>query len=390
MFNIIILGIVSLLTDVSTEMVYPLLPLFLTTRLGASPAIVGLIEGIAESLASLLKVFSGYISDRFGRRKPLAILGYGSSTVGKIILYIAGSWPVVLLARVVDRFGKGIRTAPRDALIADSANEDMRGRAYGLHRTLDTLGASLGVFLAYYFVTTYKGEFSRVFLWAMVPAILGVAALFFARETTGFRETAGESAVSSEMASSKAKLPSFNWAKLDRRLKGFLIVVFIFALGNSSNQFLLLRAKDMHFSASDVLLTYLAYNLVYSLLSYPAGRLSDQIGRKLLLVAGYAMYGLVYMGFAFADASWQIWLLFAAYGAHIALTEGIEKALIADIAPVELRATTIGLHATLVGIGLFPASLLAGLLWNAFGPQATFCFGGIMGLLAALGIWVVV
>lgn len=417
MFNIIILGIVSLLTDVSTEMVYPLLPLFLTTRLGASPAIVGLIEGIAESLASLLKVFSGYISDRFGRRKPLAILGYGSSTAGKIILYLAGSWPMVLLARVVDRFGKGIRTAPRDALIADSANKEMRGRAYGLHRTLDTLGASLGVFLAYYFMTTYKGEFSRVFLWAMVPAILGVAVLFFARETAGRQEKAGEVAASSEAASGmasrmnapeadashtevsgqrktgfsgKAKLPSLSWSRLDRRLRGFLIVVFIFALGNSSNQFLLLRARNLHFSASDVLLTYLVYNLVYSLLSYPAGRLSDQIGRKTLLVAGYAMYGLVYIGFAFANASWQIWLLFAAYGSYIALTEGVEKALVADIAPVELRATTIGLHATLVGIGLFPASLLAGLLWNAFGPQATFYFGGIMGLLAAIGIWVVV
>ncbi|HHV62158.1 MAG TPA: MFS transporter [Firmicutes bacterium] len=378
MFNIIILGIVSLLTDVSTEMVYPLLPIFLTTRLGASPAIVGLIEGIAESLASLLKVFSGYISDRFGRRKPLAILGYGSSTLGKIVLYLAGSWPMVLVARIVDRFGKGVRTAPRDALIADSSDPATRGRAYGLHRTLDTLGAAAGVLLAYYFMTVYKGDFSRVFLWAMVPAILGVCALCFVREVPSRRGDAGQS------------FPSFKWSKLDRRLKGFLVVVFLFALGNSSNQFLLLRARNLGFTPASVLLIYFAYNVAYSLLSYPAGRLSDKMGRKSLLVAGYATYGLVYVGFALASARWHIWALFVAYGFYIALTEGVEKALVADIAPGELRATTIGLHATLVGIGLLPASLLAGLLWNAFGPQATFYFGGLMGLLAAVGIWIVV
>ncbi|NPV53735.1 MAG: MFS transporter [Firmicutes bacterium] len=389
MFNIIILGIVSLLTDVSTEMVYPLLPLFLTTRLGASPAIVGLIEGIAESLASLLKVFSGYVSDRFGRRKPLAILGYGSSTIGKIVLYLAGSWPMVLLARIIDRFGKGVRTAPRDALIADSSDPSTRGRAYGLHRALDTLGAALGVLLAYYFMTAYKGDFSKVFLWAMVPATLGVCALFFAREAREERE-AGKAREALAERGPEQVGGWINWSKLDRRLKGFLVVVFLFALGNSSNQFLLLRARNLGFNPASVLLIYFAYNVAYSLLSYPAGRLSDKIGRKSLLVAGYAMYGLVYVGFALASARWHIWALFVAYGFYIALTEGVEKALVADIAPGELRATTIGLHATLVGIGLLPASLLAGLLWNVFGPQATFYFGGLMGLLAAVGIWIVV
>ncbi len=434
---------VSLLTDISTEMVYPLLPLFLTTRLGATPAIVGLIEGIAESLASLLKVFSGYLADLFGRRKPLAILGYGSSTVGKVVLYLAGSWPAVLAARVIDRFGKGVRTAPRDALIADSSTPETRGRAYGLHRTMDTLGAAVGVLLAYYFITTYKGDYSRVFLWAMVPAFLGVAVLFLARETrardaasgsigAGAGTTAqgavpndadtgvgagagahgndggeaggdagtdaGTGASSRPEAGSETpvpavrrrKLPSFQWSRLDRRLRGFLVVVFIFALGNSSNQFLLLRAGNLGFGPAAVLLVYFVYNMVYSMLSYPAGRLSDKIGRKTLLVAGYATYGLVYLGFAFAKASWHVWALFGVYGAYIALTEGIEKALVADIAPQDLRATTIGLHATLVGIGLLPASLLAGFLWNLFGPQATFIFGGVMGLVAAVGIWAVV
>ncbi|MGE5592730.1 MAG: MFS transporter [Betaproteobacteria bacterium] len=415
MFNVIILGVVSLLTDISTEMVYPLLPLFLTTRLGATPAVVGLIEGIAESLASLLKVFSGYLADLFGRKKPLAILGYGSSAVGKVVLYLAGSWPAVLVARVIDRFGKGIRTAPRDALIADSSTPETRGRAYGLHRALDTLGAATGVLLAYYFITAYKGDYGHVFLWAMMPAFLGMAVLFLARET---RVEADETAVGaggpgdagggagagagdytgSEERTDPHSIPavrrrkplSLQWSKLDRRLRGFLIVVFLFALGNSSNQFLILRAGDLGFGPAKVLLVYFLYNVVYSVLSYPAGRLSDRIGRKTLLVAGYAMYGLVYLGFAFATAPWHVWTLFSIYGAYIALTEGVEKALVADIAPVPLRATTIGLHATLVGVGLLPASLLAGFLWNLFGPQATFLFGGMMGLLAAVGIWVVV
>ncbi len=387
MFNIIVLGIASLLTDVSTEMVYPLLPLFLTARLGASPAIVGIIEGIAESLASLLKVFSGHVSDRLGRRKPLAIFGYASSTVGKVVLYVAGSWPVVLLARVIDRFGKGVRTAPRDALIADSSAPEARGRAYGLHRAMDTLGASVGVLLAYRFLTTHGNDYSRVFLWAMAPAAMGVAALFLVREV---RAGDAQTAAASVSPAPRPSLPRFQWSRLDRRLRSFLIIVFVFALGNSSNQFLLLRAADLGLGPATVLLVYFLYNAIYSLLSYPIGRLSDRIGRKAVLVAGYATYGLVYLGFALARAPWHIWALFATYGAYIAFTEGVEKALVADIAPVELRATTIGLHATLVGIGLLPASMLAGFLWNLLGPAATFAFGSVMGLVSAVGIWLVV
>lgn len=377
MFNIVILGIVSLFTDISSEMVYPLLPLFLTTRLGAGPAVLGLIEGIAESLASLLKVFSGYISDKVGRRKPLTILGYSSSTLGKVFLFLAGSWWWVLGGRVVDRFGKGIRTAPRDALIADAAQPETRGRAFGLHRALDTLGAAIGVLLAYYFLTRYEGDYRTVFAYSLIPAALGIVFLFIIREKKVGTEERG-------------KVLSFKWSTLNRKLKAFLVVVFIFTLGNSSNQFLLLRAKDAGFDAGVVILLYLVYNMVYAFLSYPAGRLSDKIGRKSLLVVGYSFYGLVYIGFAMVrDTSW-LWPLFGLYGVYVALTEGVEKALVADVAPPELRATTIGLHATLVGIGLLPASLLAGLLWNFFGASAPFYFGGVAGLVAAVGIWLVV
>lgn len=376
MYNIIILGLTSLLTDISSEMVYPLIPLYLTAQLGATPAVVGLIEGIAESLASLLKVFSGYWSDKVGRRKPLAIAGYSSSTLGKIFLFFSTSWSWVLWGRVADRFGKGIRTAPRDALIAESSDPDKLGRAYGLHRAMDTLGASIGVILGYYFLTTYRGDFRPVFLFALIPAVLGVAVLFLAREQK--RE-----------ASLTRRPPSLNWWALDARLRAFLVVVFLFTLGNSSNQFLLLRAKNLGFSDSTVILLYLTYNLVYSIFSYPAGRVSDRLGRRSVLVAGYLAYALVYLGFAVVFHPTALWYLFGLYGVYSAFTEGVEKALVAEIAPADKKATLIGLHATLVGIGLLPASLMAGLLWNLFGPRAPFYFGSLMAALAALGLYLV-
>ncbi|MBI4972337.1 MAG: MFS transporter [Candidatus Omnitrophica bacterium] len=374
MFNIIILGITSLLTDISSEMVYPVLPVYLITRLGASPAILGIIEGIAESLASLVKVFSGYFSDKIKKRKPFTILGYASSTLGKFFLFISSSWAHVLAARVVDRFGKGIRTAPRDALIAESSKAGKRGAAFGLHRAMDTLGASLGVFWAYILITRYQGDFKNIFLFSLIPACLGVLFLFFVREKK------------KEIDIPQQKL-QFKWRTLDKRLKLFLVFTFIFTLGNSSNQFLLLRAKNLGSPLARIILFYLVYNITYALVSYPAAWASDKIGRKKLLVLGYLFYGLVYLGFAVNKSLNAFWFLFAIYGLYIGFTEGVEKALITDIAPFNLRATTIGLHATLVGIGLFPASLLAGLLWKFFGPAAAFYFGGVMGIASSIGLW---
>jgi len=396
--NVPILGTTSLLTDISSEMVYPLLPLYLTTVLGVGPAIVGVIEGIAESLASLIKVLSGFFSDKLGRRKLLAILGYSSSPVGKLLLYFSTSWHWVLGGRIVDRFGKGIRTAPRDALIADSVPKDRKGRAYGLHRAMDTLGAAIGVVLAYYFFTTENQDYRAVFLYSLIPAAIGVFVLFFVREKRPAARPNIEAGGAPRCTrggeqgrTTKPREPKAGaWASLDRRLKGFLTVVFLFALANSSNQFLLLRAKNLGFSAATVLLLYLAYNVSYGLLSYPAGRLSDLVGRKPLLVLGYAFYGIVYLAFGFVRDPAYLWLLFPVYGIYIAMTEGVEKALVADLAPLELRATYIGLHATLTGVGLLPASILAGFLWKFGGPAAPFYFGGILGLLASLALWVVV
>ncbi len=386
MFNVIILGIASFLTDISTEMVYPLLPLYLTSaRIGASPAIVGLIEGLAESTASLLRVFSGYWSDRLQQRKSLAITGYTFSLIGKYFLYISTTWPLVLVGRLADRFGKGIRTAPRDALIADSSDPEHRGNAFGLHRALDTAGASVGVAVAYLLFVSQRDSFTSIFLASLFPAMLGIAALFFAREKLKPRAA---------VIAARSQEPWWRgvgarWRALDRRLKLFLVIVFIFALGNSSNEFLLLRAGNLGVNNATVILMYLAYNVVYALVSWPAGRLSDRVGRKSLLVVGYLTYGIVYFGFAIAS-SLQLWGLFATYGIYVAMTEGVEKAFVSDIAPTDLRATLIGLHATFTGIGLLPASLLAGFLWDAFGPSATFYFGGAMGALAAVALWLLI
>lgn len=376
MFNIILLGLVSFLTDVSSEMVYPLIPLFLTIQLGAGPAVIGVIEGLAESTASLLKVFSGVLSDRLGRRKPLAIAGYATSALSRVLFFLALSWGWVLGGRLADRLGKGVRTAPRDALIADSSDPRAYGLSFGLHRAMDTFGAVVGVVLAYFILRRAHLDFRAVFLYAIIPAALGVALLFFVREKRAKDPPA-------------TRRLSLSWRRLDPRLKAFLVIVFLFTLGNSSNQFLLLRAQNVGFQVRDVLLLYLIYVFVYGLAAYPAGRLSDRVGRRSLLVWGYLTYGMVYLGFALVRQPERLWPLFAAYGLYSAFTEGVEKALVAEIAPLQQRATLIGLHATLVGIGLFPASLLAGLLWTTVSPAAPFYFGGAIGILTALGLQVV-
>lgn len=360
-------------------MVYPLIPLYLAT-LGAQPAVLGLIEGFAESSASLLKVFSGAISDRLHRRKPIAILGYAGSTIGKLLLYLSRGWMLVFAGRMVDRIGKGIRVAPRDALIAESSVLGKRGRAFGIHRAFDTIGACVGVLIAI-IIVSYLGRgldragYQRIFLFSLIPALLGVVILFFARET--------------EVKTTARPLLKIGFKNLSPKLRSFLIIVSIFALGNSSNGFLLLRMRNLGWTTINILFLYFLYNFTYALFSYPFGRLSDRIGKKRPLVLGYLIYSVVYVGFALLNPQKGAgipWLLFGVYGLYSALTEGLEKALVADLAPEGQRATFIGLHATLVGIGLLPASLLAGGLWSIFGPRAPFFFGGFLGLAAGIGL----
>ena len=389
MWNIILLGIVSLLADISTEMVYPLIPLFLAA-VGAGPATLGLIEGSAEMLASLTKVVSGRRSDRTGRRKPLAMLGYGLSAAGKGLLALANAWPIILAGRLADRFGKGIRGAPRDALLAESISPEQRGRAFGLHRAMDTTGALIGVLIAYIVLTSAAqptaATYKRVFALSVLPAMLGLAVLLLVRER--YKTTSPPPSEPMAGPTSRSARLSAGWAQLDGRLKAFLLIALLFTLGNSSNQFLLLRAGQLGQSSGNIILLYGFYNAIYALLSYPAGRLSDRVGRRALLVAGYSIYGLVYLGFGLADGTMVLWPLFGLYGVYTAFTDGIEKALLVDLAPPDLKATVIGLHATITGVALLPASLLAGLMWDLLGPAAPFLLGGTVGLLSAAGLWI--
>ncbi|TAL38721.1 MAG: MFS transporter [Spirochaetes bacterium] len=378
--NVILMGLTSFFTDISSEMIYPLIQAFVTlvmasARTMAGP-ILGMIEGIAEATASILKVYSGYISDRLGRRKPLAIAGYGLSGASKLLYLFAGfGWPFILLARFFDRVGKGIRTAPRDALITESVNPAAKGKAFGFHRAMDYTGALLGVIVCYFISMEFIDPVSRtitsldafyvLFVISLIPAALGVLVLFPVREK---REPRKPGTVAR---------PRLSFKGLDRSLLIFFAAVFIFTLGNSSNQFLLLRSMDAGVSLPGVLVMYMLFNLVTSVLSTPLGSLSDRVGRTRIILAGYALYAFIYImfGFVSADTSGYLWLFWALYGVYYALTEGIEKALVADLAPAASRGTVMGLFGMLTGVGLLPASLIAGFLY-AWSPAAPFIFGG--------------
>lgn len=372
--NIILLGLVSLFVDMSTEMVYPLVPLFLTATLGASPAIVGIIEGIAESIASLLKVFSGYIGDVYHNKKRLAFAGYSAAVVYKIFLLLAASWPGVLVARVIDRTGKGIRTAPRDALVAQSSDGKKLGGSFGLHKMLDMAGSALGALLAFVFVATNFG-FHKAFLFSIIPAVIGILIIFAIREDKS-------SATTGEKLSLKG-------LKLNGKLKAYLAVIFIFCLGNSSNTFLLLKAQERGFSASQVMLLYLIFNVSTSVLAIPFGKLSDQYGRSKILIPGYLIYGLVYLGFALLSAKPAILVLFIAYGAYTALISGAERAFIVENSPAGFKGTILGLYGMFQGIGLLLSSIIAGLMWDKINSNAPFLFGGVIGLISALMILII-
>jgi len=374
MNNVILLGLVSFFADLSTEMVYPLIPLYLTTVFGVTPALIGLIEGIAESLASLLKVFSGYASDKYRRKKPLAFFGYAMGLVYKLALILAGSWGGVLAARVLDRFGKGIRTAPRDVLVNESSDPAKLGHSFGIHKAMDMAGSAAGILAAFVIMKAWQGEYAykRLFLLSCIPAVFSLIMFAFIKETGKKRDP-------------KAPLPIFSGLKnLDGRLKLYLVVVFLFTLGNSSNTFLLLKAGNVGFDPATVVLLYFLYNIVSSLMAIPFGRLSDRLGRKTLLVSGYLTFAVVYGLFAWAPNKGSIVFAFALYGFFTAMTAGVERAFISEIAPKELKGTMLGLHSTIVGVALLPASVIAGFLWTAFGAMVPFAFGSTLSFAAAV------
>lgn len=373
MWNILFLGLVSFFADISAEMVYPIIPLYLTSTFGATPALVGLIEGIAESLASLLKVFSGYISDRSQKKKRLAFFGYTTGLIYKIALILATSWVGILVARVIDRIGKGIRTSPRDVMVSESAPANQLGQAFGLHKALDMAGSAIGILLAYFIIqgnlntSTYK----TLFLVSMIPALIGLGLFAFIREQKNHPI--------------KTREPFWKRVgELDNNLKLYLLVAFIFTLGNSSNTFLLLRAKSVGFTDSSVILLYFLYNLSASLLAFPFGKRSDKVGRRRILILGYLVFAFVYLGFGFAYNQIMIVSCFLLYGLYTAMITGVERAYIAEISPSDLKGTMLGIHSTLVGIALLPASLIAGVLWDLFGAVVPFIFGSSLALLAAI------
>ena len=373
MINIIFIGLISFFADVSTEMVYPLIPLYLTGRFGASPALIGIIEGIAESIASLLKVFSGYLSDRYKKKKPIAFLGYSSGLFYKLALLLATSWFGILAARVIDRIGKGIRTAPRDVMVSDSADEKHIGKAFGIHKALDMAGSALGILLAFLFLIYYKqnGVYKNIFLYSMIPAVLSLIMFLFVKEKKEHRSTI-------------QRIPFWkNIAMLDRNLKLYILVAFLFTLGNSSNAFLLLRAKSTGFDDTTVVLLYFIYNITASLLSIPLGSLSDKVGRRKVLIGGYLTFAIVYLGFAFAFNQLFMIAMFVLYGLYTAMIAGVERAYISEIAPPALKGTMLGLHSTAVGVALLPASAIAGILWTTVGTKAPFFFGSLLSFLAA-------
>ncbi|HJP94862.1 MAG TPA: MFS transporter [Pyrinomonadaceae bacterium] len=378
--NVVAIGLVSLLNDASSEIIYPLLPVFLTMTLGASARAIGIIEGLAESISSLLKLFAGYLSDRLAKRKLLVVAGYSLASIARPLLAFAQSWTQVLAIRLTDRVGKGVRTAPRDAMIADTVNISQRGLAFGFHRAMDHAGAVIGPLIGYLlvvlFVANYgfptAGEFTRIFLIASVPAFMAVlVAIFFMRE-------------SPVQAPRGAEIPRFTLRGFDNNFKRFLLVLALFTLSNSSDSFLILRATNTGVSTAMVPLLWAAHHGSKVLSSLFGGDLSDRFGRKSLIVSGWALYAAVYAGFAFATSKASLWILFLIYGLYFGLAEGAEKALVADLVRPEQRGTAYGLYNLAFGITVFPASLLMGMIWDWKGPTTAFLVSAVMGATAAV------
>lgn len=374
--TVIALGAVSLLTDLSSEMIYPLLPVFLTTVLGAGPLAIGAIEGAAESVAALLKLASGWWSDRLPRRKPLVIAGYGMASIVRPLIGLAQGVGQVLAIRLIDRAGKGIRGSPRDALIADAVDPSQRGRAYGFHRAADHTGAVAGPIVAYALLTWGGVSLRTVFLLAALPAAAAMIALVF-----GVRESAREA--------SKSQAPNLAWSGLDRKFWSYLAVLLLFTLGNSTDALLILRATELGVPVALVPILWAVLHIVKAASSTPGGILSDRLGRRPLIISGWLVYAAVYLGFAYASATWHAWGLFIAYGLYFGLTEGVEKALVADLVPAAVRGAAFGWYNLTIGLAAFPASLIFGGLWQEFGAPTAFTAGASLAVVAALGLMLV-
>ena len=376
--NVIALGVVSFFTDVSSEIIYPLLPIFLSQVLGASAGAVGLIEGAAESTAALLKLASGWWSDRVRHRKPLVVAGYALATLARPLVAIAQSVGQVVAIRVSDRVGKGIRTSPRDALIADSVDPTIRGRAFGFHRASDHAGAVVGPLLAFALLKWEGISLRPLFLIAAIPGVIALVVLIVAVRD-----------VPRATPSSEAAVPDLT-TPLSRRFWAYLVVLLVFTLGNSTDAFLILRASQLGVTPALIPILWAMLHVIKSASSTPGGALSDRVGRKPPIVAGWAIYAAVYLLFGLATETWHAWALFAVYGVYFGLTEGVEKALVADLVPPTRRGAAFGWYNLAIGLAALPASLIFGALWDAQGPRTAFAFGAAAAAAATVGLLVVV
>jgi len=373
--NVFFLSLTSFLTDVSSEIIYPLLPIFLTAVLGAGVAFVGLVEGVAETTASLLKLFSGWLSDKIRKRKILVVMGYVLSSITRPLMAVAMAPWHVLAVRSVDRIGKGLRDSPRNALIADSCEPNEKGRSFGFNRAMDHGGAMLGSLIVFFLLLGVTKNYRLIFALAAIPALLPIIVMsFFTYEVTPARGI-------------KPNIPIHgmgNLAPFNKKFKFFLLAVFIFTLGNSSDAFLLLRAKNMGIGITFIPLLWFLLHVVKAFSSTPSGIISDKIGRKRVIVLGWVIYAIVYFGFGSAKTPFHVWALFAIYGLFYGLTEGVERALVSDLVSVGVRGTAYGTYNFIIGISAFPASLFMGILWQAFGPHAAFLFGAAMAFVASI------
>lgn len=369
--NVWVAGWVSFFMDVSSEMVYPLVPLFLSSTFGTSKSVIGLIEGIAEASASVLKLFSGVLADRFGKHKLLMGLGYGISTLSRPALALASGWGLVLTSRFVDRVGKGIRTAPRDAIIASSTPSANLGAAFGLHRAMDAAGAVVGPAIAILILALWEANYRLVFWLSILPGIAAVLliALYITPDKPDQRI---------------GKPISWSLRGFNRRFVQFLVVIGFFSLGNSSNAFLILKAQQGGMTPAWISVVYLVFNVAYALISVPSGMLGDRFGKPWVIVWGFSLFALVYAGLAVTNNPWPIAALFVLYGCYMGVTDGVQRAYLATLISEQQMATGFGLYHMVVGLAILPASVLAGFLWDHISPSAPFWFGSGMSALALL------
>jgi len=389
--NVVVLGMVSFFTDVSSEMIIPVRILFLVLVLRTPLPLAGLIEGVAESTASLLKIFSGRLADRPSRRRPLIIFGYGVSNTVKPLLSLVYTWPPALLLIFLDRVGKGVRGSPRDAMMADSTERRYMGKAFGFHRSMDTLGAAVGPLITFAILLLTSGDIRAVFAWTAIPGVLSILVLLiFLRDRKPKAQP--EQSTQAVVEGKKPEViprPTFKASELGTPFWMFTAISTIFAVGNSSDAFIFLKTAGLESSIAAVPLIYFLYNLVYAALATPLGALSDKWGRLPVLITGYGAFGLVYLGWAYANAGWNAWVLFIVYGVYAAATEGVAKAFVTDMVPKEARGTAMGWFNGMVGFSALPANVIGGWLWAVASSTATFMFGALMSgiALALLIAW---